>query len=65
MKIAGKTGIVCRVDGEPIYRRTRFSFNAEAEDSYKQHDNVEELRTAYAEEQTSAVRQNDDFSIGG
>jgi hypothetical protein len=65
LKIAGKTGIVCRLDGEPIYRRTRFSFNTEAEDTYKQHDNVEELRTAYAEEQGSAVRQNDDFSIGG
>ena len=64
LKVAGKTGIVCRVDGEPIYRRTRFSFNAEAEDTYKQHDNVEELRTAYANEQVSAMSPNEDFSIG-
>ena len=65
LKLAGKTGIVCRVDGEAIYRRTRFSFNAEAEDTYKQHDNVEELRNAYAQEQVAAVRPNEDFSIGG
>jgi hypothetical protein len=66
LKVAGKTGIVCRIDGQPIYRRTRFSFNPEAEDSWKQHDNTEELRAAYAAEQSSnAIRPNDDFSIGG
>ena len=66
LKVAGKTGIVCRLDGQPIYRRTRFSFNPEAEDSWKQHDNTEELRAAYAAEQSSnAIRPNDDFSIGG
>jgi hypothetical protein len=66
LKIAGKTGIVCRINGEPIYRRTRFSFNAQAEDTYQQHDNVEELRSAYEAEQTTTdVRPNEDFSIGG
>lgn len=66
LKIAGKTGIVCTVGGQPIYRRTKFSFNTQAEDTYQQHDNVEELRTAYeAEQATAGVRPNEDFSIGG
>ena len=65
LKIAGKTGIVCTVGGQPIYRRTKFSFNTQAEDTYQQHDNVEELRAAYeAEQATAGVRPNEDFSIG-
>lgn len=64
LKVAGKTGIVCRFEGQPIYRRTRFSFNENAADTYQQHDNIDELRTAYAEEQAStAVRANEDFTI--
>ena len=64
LKVAGKTGIVCRVDGQPIYRRTRFSFNEEAVDTYKQHDNIDELRAAYMEENSkSAIVPNEDFSI--
>ena len=64
LKVAGKTGIVCRLDGQPIYRRTRFSFNEEAVDTYKQHDNIDELRAAYMEENSkSAIVPNEDFSI--
>ena len=65
LKIAGKTGIVCTQDGNPIYRRTKFSFNTDAEDTYKQHDNIDELRAAYEADKASAVRPNEDFSIGG
>jgi len=66
LKIAGKTGIVCRIEGQPIYRRTRFSFNENAADTYQQHDNVDELRVAYAEEKAAqALQPNADFSIGG
>ena len=63
LKIAGKTGIVCRVEGQPIYRRTRFSFNENAKDTYVQHDNVEELRAAYESEKSSAIKPNQDFAI--
>lgn len=65
LKVAGKTGIVCRVEGQPIYRRTRFSFNANAQDVFVQHDNVDELRNAYEVEKASAIKANEDFSIGG
>lgn len=67
LKVAGETGIVCRVGGMPIYRRTKFSFNSNAEDTLIKHDNVEELRAAYdaTQKPASAVRANEDFNIGG
>lgn len=68
LKIAGETGIVCTLGGLPIYRRTKFSFDSFGVDTLVKHDNVEELRTAYAKGKSSAIenaRPSDDFSIGG
>ena len=48
LKIAGETGIVCTLAGQPIYRRTKFSFDGNISDTLIKHDNVEELRAAYA-----------------
>ena len=68
LKIAGETGIVCTLGGQPIYRRTKFSFDASATDTLIKHDNVEELRAAYTVGKSKAIenaRPSDDFSIGG
>jgi len=55
---------VCRLEGSPIYRRTRFTFNDQANDTWVQHDNVSELRSAYQEEEkVSAMKPNEDFSV--
>lgn len=48
MKIAGDTGVVCRVDDQPIYRRTRYTTNLQEQDVLIQHNNVEEIRDAIA-----------------
>jgi len=56
-KIAGKTKIVCCIDGQPIYRKTFFEDDVNATDEYildeegniVTHDNVEDIRAAYAE----------------
>ena len=48
LKVAGTTGIVCTLGGLPIYRRTIFSFNGTGTDELIKHDNVEQLRNAYA-----------------
>jgi hypothetical protein len=55
-KIAGKTGIVCCVDGQPIYRKTLYTLNTSAEDVSIMHNNTEDIKAAYANvsEQTSA-----------
>ena len=47
LKIAGETGIICSVEGQPIYRKTMYSAMSNSEDTLVQHDNVEELREAY------------------
>jgi hypothetical protein len=47
-KVAGKTGVVCCVDGQPIYRKTFYSTNANAQDTAVAHNNVEDIRAAYA-----------------
>jgi hypothetical protein len=67
LKIAGSTGIVCTWNGLPIYRRTKFSFDVTCEDSYQKHDNVDELRSAYATQSgaSNAIKPNEDFSIEG
>ncbi len=69
LKIAGDTGILCTLGGLPIYRRTLFSFNQDGQDELIKHDNVEELRAAYAatmKSNTAALKQaalSDDFDI--
>lgn len=47
-KVAGKTGVVCCIDGQPIYRKTFYTLNSTAEDVSIAHNNVEDIRAAYA-----------------
>jgi hypothetical protein len=68
LKVAGSTGIVCTLNGNPIYRRTIYKADSSMENTLIQHDNVEQLRTAYATAgRSSAIKPNtsEDFSIGG
>lgn len=61
LKIAGETGIVCTKEGQPIYRKTRYSANPNETDGAPiKHDNVDELRAAYAAK-SSAMTANKDF----
>ena len=64
-KVAGDTGIICRQSGAPIYRRTKYVPTPNAADgTLIQHDNVEELRAAYASKSASnAVQANTNFDI--
>ncbi len=64
LKIAGSTGIVCSVNGQPIYRKTIYTNMSNSEDVLVQHDNVEQLRDAYAASQSSkAITANTEFDI--
>jgi hypothetical protein len=44
LKIAGDTGIICRLDDEPIYRQTFYTQNPLATDEFINHTNKEEIR---------------------
>jgi hypothetical protein len=46
LKIAGDTGIVCCQDGQPIYRKTIFTADTNAEDVLVAHDNGDAIREA-------------------
>jgi uncharacterized protein YabE (DUF348 family) len=62
IKVAGKSGIRCTVNGQPIYRKTVYSTNSNVEDILVQHDNVEELRDAYYAN-ASTNNETSDFTI--
>lgn len=57
-KVAGKTGIVCCRDGQPIYRKTFYTLSSSAEDVSVAHTNVEDIRAAYAEGATTESDQD-------
>lgn len=44
LKIAGSTGVVCRIDDEPIYRQTFYTSNENASDELLMHTNSEEIK---------------------
>lgn len=46
MKMAGSSGIPCLLDGQPIYRRTRYTTNPNETDILIQHNNVTEIKEA-------------------
>lgn len=44
LKIAGSTGIVCRIDDQPIYRQSFYTTNPNAFDELITHTNSEEIK---------------------
>ena len=63
-KVAGETGILCTVAGAPIYRKTVYTTASNAEDVTIKHDNVTELRNAYAAQtSSSAIKADTSFEI--
>jgi len=45
-KIAGKSGIICCIDGQPIYRKTFYTESANATDELIAHNNTGAIREA-------------------
>ncbi len=46
-KIAGSTGIICCLDGQPIYRRSYYEPNEDINDTLIEHDNGEVISEAF------------------
>lgn len=44
LKIAGSTGVVCRVDDQPIYRQTFYTTDESAVDELIMHTNSDEIK---------------------
>lgn len=52
LKVAGDTGIVCRVDDQPIYRQSFYTTNPNAYDEFITHNNSEEIREVMTAQRT-------------
>ena len=52
LKIAGSTGIICCQDGQPIYRKTMYTPDVNAEDTLIAHNNGDAIREANGKEFT-------------
>lgn len=70
IKYAGKTGVICRVDDQPIYRRTFYTENPNAGHELIQHSNSDEIRAALAAAKPSnsafmnaLSKVNSDFAV--
>jgi len=46
MKMAGNTGVPCLLDGQPIYRRQRYTTNMNEQDLLIQHNNTAQIKEA-------------------
>ena len=44
LKIAGKSGVICRYDDQPIYRKSVYTSNLNAFDEFISHTNADEIR---------------------
>ena len=48
LKIAGDTGVICRMDDQPIYRQTFYTSNLNAVDEFIMHNNSDEIKEVQA-----------------
>ncbi len=60
LKIAGSTGIICRVDDQPIYRQSFYSSNPNAYDQLLSHNNSTEIREVMSAQQLMSLLKTED-----
>ena len=59
LKVAGATGVICRIDDQPIYRQTFFTSNQEAYDELITHDNTTEIKEVQlAQKEMTSIKSN-------
>jgi hypothetical protein len=58
LKIAGNTGVICRVDDRPIYRQTLYTSNLNAFDELIMHTNTDEIKDVLAAQKEISVLKN-------
>lgn len=54
-KVVPGTGVICTVDGEPIYRRTIWDPTGNVTDTFIAHDNKEEIMAALAQRDSNSA----------
>ena len=46
LKYAGNTGVICKLKGQPIYRKTIYTIISNVTDELVKHDNSDEIKAA-------------------
>lgn len=55
LKIAGSTGVICRYDDQPIYRKSFFTANLNDTDEFISHTNSEEIKQVLEAQRAMAI----------
>ena len=61
IKLAGITGIMCKVGDEPIYRKCMYTEDLTQSDEFIQHTNSDEIKSQY--KRTITLKPTEDFSL--
>lgn len=59
LKIAGGTGVICRIDDQPIYRQTFYSTNPNSYDQLLAHNNSTEIKEVMSAQQIMSLLKED------
>lgn len=54
LKVAGDTGVICRIDDQPIYRQTFYTSNLNAFDELITHNNTDEIKEVQSAQRNMA-----------
>lgn len=63
LKYAGNTGIICCVDGEPIYRKTFYVASGQGQDVFVAHTNGDAIREANASRLSSTEEVQEEVEM--
>ena len=63
LKVAGSTGVICKIGDQPIYRKTFYSENPDKLDETIEHTNKDEITAAYEAVSKTAMQPNTQFSV--
>lgn len=59
LKVAGTTGVICRLDDQPIYRKAFFTTNQNLSDEFVTHTNTDEIREVMEAQKMLDILQKD------
>jgi hypothetical protein len=63
LKIAGDTGVICRVNDQPIYRDTFYTTDVNAGDELIMHTNTDEIREVQEANKNLVTLQNEEIAM--
>ncbi len=63
LKIAGSTGVICKIGDEAIYRKNFYHNNPDKTDEEVEHTNKAEIVAAYETARTSAIAPSAEFNV--